>query len=65
VLNKVRASPAASEAVRAAMARLTRAAMDTLSRKNPRTAAGRTSAVRAALAQARAVLDDIIRALRG
>jgi hypothetical protein len=42
-----------------------RAALDILSRKRARTAAGRRSAVLAAVKRAREVLDEVIRALGG
>jgi hypothetical protein len=65
VLEHVRHSPALTDAANAAMVVVHRAALDILSRKRARTAAGRRSAVLAALKRAREVLDELIRALGG
>jgi hypothetical protein len=65
VLDQIRSSSALSDAANAAMVVVRRAALDVLSRKSARTAAGRKSAVLAALKHSRAVLDDLIRDLSG
>jgi hypothetical protein len=65
LLQQVRNSPSLTDATNAALATVRRAALDVLGRKRAHTAAGRKSAVLAALKHARAVLDDLIAALGG